>query len=198
MRPDARAARSSSASTPTSTRSAPSTAARRARAARGIEWVKGSAKDAADVARLVEGCDAVIAALGSTNSDPVCSTATRHVIAAAEGGGPRRYIAVSGAAVDAPEDKKGLTDKAFKLVMGTIFSGMLKDRQAELALVQGSSLLWTFARPPRLVNKPAQGSVQISLEKPQSTSLTRADLASFLVDQLEDERFHGLAPFVSN
>lgn len=164
----------------------------------GVEWVEGDVKDAASIKSLVEGCDAVIAALASTNSDPVCSTATRHVIAAAEDGGPRRYIAVSGAGVDAPGDEKGLPDKIIGALMKVVVGGMLKDRQAELALVQSSSLLWTFARPPRLTDGKAKGEVKVALTSPQSTSITRADLATFLVDQLEDERFHGLAPFVSN
>ena len=163
----------------------------------GVEQVSGHATDPADVAELVEGCDAVIAALASTNKDAVCSAATDAVIAAARNGGPRRYIAVSGAGVDAPGDAKGLPDKAIGVLMTLVVGGMLRDRQKEIEAVRASTLDWTFARPPRLTDGEAKG-YRTSLERPPSSALARADLASFLVDQLGSDEFVRAAPFVSN
>ena len=163
----------------------------------GAERVAGQATDAGDVAELVSGCDAVIAALASTNSEPVCSRASEAVVAAAANGGPTRYIAISGAGVDVAGDKKGLPDKAIGLIMKVVVGGMLRDRQRELALLQASKLDWTLARPPRLTDGDPKG-YRTSLERPPSTAITRADLAQFLVDQLETNEFSRRAPFVAN
>lgn len=163
----------------------------------GVEQVSGQATDPADVAALVEGCDAVIAALASSNKDAVCSQATEAVIAAARSGGPRRYIAISGAGVDAPGDAKGVPDKAIGVVMKLVVGGMLRDRQRELETVRASALEWTFARPPRLTDGAPKG-YRTSLKSPPSSAITRADLAAFLVDQLGSDEFVHAAPFVSN
>ena len=162
-----------------------------------IEQVRGEATNAANVASLVQGCDAVIATLASTNSDPVCSQAASAVIEAAQHGGPGRYIAISGAGVDAEGDQKGVPDKLIGLVMKVVVGGMLRDRQRELEMLQVSPLDWTLARPPRLTDGEAKG-YRTSLERPPSTAITRADLAAFLVDQLETTEFVRRAPFVSN
>ena len=163
----------------------------------GAERVEGQATEKADVARLVEGCDAVVAALASSNSDPVCSRATEAVIAAAGAGGPTRYVAISGAGVDMAGDKKGVPDKAIGLVMKVVVGGMLRDRQRELEMLQSSQLEWTLARPPRLTDGDPKG-YRTSLERPPSTAITRADLAQFLVDQLATDVFVRRAPFVAN
>ena len=163
----------------------------------GAERVEGLATEVADVARAVEGCDAVVACLASSNSEPVCSRATAGVIAAATDGGPRRYIAISGAGVDAPGDAKGVPDKLIGAIMKVVVGGMLRDRQRELGMVRESDLDWTFARPPRLTDGAPKG-YRTSLERPPSTAITRADLAAFLVDQLSSDAFSRAAPFVAN
>ena len=96
-----------------------------------------------------------------------------------------------------PGDQKGVPDKAIGLIMKVVVGGMLRDRQRELALLQASKLDWTLARPPRLTDGDPKG-YRTSLERPPSTAITRADLAQFLVDQLETNEFSRRAPFVAN
>ena len=162
----------------------------------GLEVVEGQATRDGDVARVVEGCDAVVASLASSNKEAVCSAATNHVIAAAKTGGPDRYLAISGAGVDRAGDAKGTGDKVVGAIMKVVVGGMLRDRQAELAALEASTLRWTLARPPRLVDGDAS-AYRTSLERPQASSVTRAAVAHFLLDALEKNEFVREAPFVS-
>ena len=159
----------------------------------GVTIAKGLATDKADVARALAGCEAVISCLASTNSEAVCSKATDAVIAA---NGPRRYLTVGGAGVDAEGDEKGFGDKVVGAIMKVVVGKMLADRQKELATLQSSTLEWTMARPPRLTDKPGR-DYRTSLQKPPSTAIGREALAAFLVDELEQGAFVRKAPFVA-
>lgn len=139
---------------------------------------------------------AVVSTLASGNRDPVCSTATRTLIAAA-GDRPLRYVVVSGAGVDVPGDAKALPDRMIGGLMRLVVGGMLKDRQAEHALLERSALAWTLLRPPRLTDGPATGQVAWRFETPASTQISRADLAAALVEALSRDDLVRRAPFVS-
>lgn len=112
--------------------------ARRDQAARaGVAWVRGDLGDAAALAALVEGADAVIHVAGLTNTpDPAAFeaanvTGTANVIAAMKQAGARRLVFVSSLSARKPELSAYGASKA----------------KAE-GLVEASGLDWTTVRPP--------------------------------------------------
>ncbi|WP_301750127.1 NAD(P)-dependent oxidoreductase [uncultured Erythrobacter sp.] len=112
--------------------------ARREQPARaGVEWVRGDLGDAAALAALVAGADAVIHVAGLTNTpDPAefeaaNVTGTANVIAAMKQAGGRRLVFVSSLSARKPELSAYGASKA----------------RAE-ALVEASGLDWTTVRPP--------------------------------------------------
>jgi uncharacterized protein YbjT (DUF2867 family) len=112
--------------------------ARREQAARaGVEWVRGDLGDAAALAALITGADAVVHVAGLTNTpDPAQFEAanvagTANVIAAMKAGDVRRLVFVSSLAARQP---------------GLSAYGASKAK-AE-ALVEASGLDWTTVRPP--------------------------------------------------
>lgn len=112
--------------------------ARREQAAlSGVEWVHGDLNDAAALAALVDGADAVIHVAGLTNTpDPAefeaaNVTGTANVIAAMKGAGAGRLVFVSSLSARMPELSAYGASKA----------------RAE-ALVEASGLDWTTVRPP--------------------------------------------------
>ena len=161
----------------------------------GVRFVRGEVGDPAALAPLLAETDAVVAALASTNKDPVCSTATRAVIEAANGS--VRYVTVSGAGVDADGDQKGVPDKLIGAVMRVVVGGMLRDRQEELALLKNSALQWTALRPPRLVDGAATGRIAWTFDRPANSKITRADLGAAVVEAIDRADLHGRAPFVA-
>jgi uncharacterized protein YbjT (DUF2867 family) len=112
--------------------------ARRDQAPRaGVEWVRGDLDDAAALAALVAGADAVIHVAGLTNTpDPAQFeaanvTGTAKVIAAMKGTGLKRLVFVSSLSARKPDLSAYGASKA----------------KAE-ALVEASGLDWTTVRPP--------------------------------------------------
>jgi hypothetical protein len=67
-------------------------------------------------------------------------------------------------------------------------------------LVTDSPLNWTIARFTRPTDGPATGTVRAGyLGRDRiRASITRADIASFLLDQTTDTRFQRAAPAISN
>ncbi len=138
--------------------------------------------------------DAVVSCLASSNKQPVCSQATAAVLSAKPN---VRYLTVAGAAVDQPEDRKGLPDKTIGMIMRIVAGGMLADRQKEIEMLRSSSARWTVLRPPRLVNDKPTGHWQVSYDRPAATWIDRGDLAAALLYAVEEQAFLNAAPFVA-
>jgi putative NADH-flavin reductase len=161
----------------------------------GGPFVMGMPGESDAVRRALDGAAAAISCLASNKGDGVCLKTTQSVIEVAPAG--FRYITLAGAAVDAAGDKKGLPDKIARGVMSLILGAMLRERQAELAALEASSLDWTMARPPNLTNGPRTGRAAVSFNKPASARISRADLAAALVEGLARPDFVRRAPFIA-
>jgi len=159
-----------------------------------LEVVEGDATDGSAVSRLVTGCDAVVSALGPTQArQDVCSSAARHVIAAQV----RRYVSVSGAGVDVPGDQKDLIGKLVSFMVRTVSPEVFRDKVLELKLLQESTVEWTLVRPPRLLDRPGTGKARTSLERSPGASVSRADLAAFVLRCAADDSLIRKAPFIA-
>lgn len=110
-------------------------------------------RDTAAVRRhLDRPLDAVAWCVGVTRqSGPtVGASALPAVIAAAEEQDGVRLVAVSGAAVDAPDDTKSMPARAVSALTRRLAGPVVSDKQAELHLLRNSTLSWSVVRPPRL------------------------------------------------
>jgi hypothetical protein len=68
------------------------------------------------------------------------------------------------------------------------------------AAVTDSDLDWTIARISNPTDKPAKGATRAGFLGRDSVgmAMTRADIATFLVDQLTDDTYLRAAPAISN
>jgi uncharacterized protein YbjT (DUF2867 family) len=162
----------------------------------GLAFRTGDVTSAEDIALALPGIDAVVSALASGNSDPVCSRAAEALIAVA-GGRALRFVSIAGAAVDAEGDAKGFADRAIGGIMKLVAGRMLADRQRELAILRASALDWTMLRPPRLTDGATTGAWQVTFDRPAGTQIARADLAAAAVEALGRSDLSRRAPFVS-
>ncbi len=159
-----------------------------------LEVMKGDVADLQAVRALVDGCDVVVSALGPTpGRKNVCSTAAGQVIAA----GVKRYVAISGAALDVPGDHKDFGGKVVSFLVRTLTPSLFHDKVREHAQLSASPVGWTLVRPPRLTDGPGTGIPRSSLERVLSTSISRVDLAAFTLKCASDASLVGKAPFVS-
>ncbi len=84
----------------------------------------------------------------------------------------------------------------FQLVFGRAY----EDKTRQEHLIKASSLDWTIARPGVLTNGPRSGRYQI-LEAPlqwRNGIISRADVAQFLVRQIDDRSYLWKAPVLVN
>jgi putative NADH-flavin reductase len=164
-----------------------------------VRWRVGDARDAAAVRDLVAGADAVVSALGPRKGDAMLHREVApHLISAMAATGVRRFVGVSGAGIDVPGDRKSGRDRLISVLIQRFGGEAVRDKAVERELWAASTLDWTLVRPPRLVDGPATGQVEHhAAHSPRRTSLSRADLAAFIVDLLEQPAYVRQAPLVA-
>ena len=163
-----------------------------------LDKVRGNALNRQDVEAALNGVDAVIQTLGVGLGDlfrPVhlFSDATRILVPAMEAQGIKRLICVTGfGAGDSRASISCLQRVPFQLVFGRAYD----DKTVQEQLIKHSSLEWTIARPGVLTNGRRTGQYKIIDDPSQWRSgiISRADVAEFLVRQIEDQTYLRKAP----
>jgi uncharacterized protein YbjT (DUF2867 family) len=153
-----------------------------------VRVVVGDATNAGDVRRALQGQAAVIDAIGgSTPYKPTRleTTAVHNVIGAMREQGARRLICVSAMGIG---DSRSQAPFWYKyLLMPTFLRGSTSDKTAMEQEVSESGLDYVIARPPILTDASPVGSVKVLTGSMTGHSITRADLANFLVEQLSTD-----------
>jgi uncharacterized protein YbjT (DUF2867 family) len=120
------------------------------------------------------------------------SRGTALVVAAMKGAGVRRLVVLS--AHGAGESRRSVGFLADKLVMSWPLRIPFEDHERQERLVRESGLDWVLARPTRLTNEPARGRfVRTAAVEKVPGSISRADVAAFLVEACETEAWVGKA-----
>nr|WP_127079851.1 SDR family oxidoreductase [Rhodomicrobium lacus] len=157
--------------------------------------VNGDALRAEDVAAAVKGVDAVIETLGAkaslamvTSHTRLFSDATRILIQSMESAGVKRLISVTGfGAGDSRQHMSLLQRLPFELLLGRVYA----DKAVQETIIRRSALSWVIVRPGILTSGPRTGRYKI-LDKPadwRNGMISRADVADFLVKQIEDDAY---------
>jgi len=165
-----------------------------------LETFAGDALSARDVRAALEGVDVVVQTLGITpRPDAVVrgtrlfSRATRVLVEAMEEAGVRRLVCLTGFGAGDSRNQGGcLYDLAFNLFLGRVYD----DKNVQEHLVRNSELDWVIARPGILTDGPATGRYRVLLDPKRWRGgfISRADVADFLVRQIDDDRYLKKAP----
>ena len=155
-----------------------------------LQKVSGDFHDAASVKSAVAGHDAVVITASATSlagfkaQPDYFSLGTGHAIAAMKALGVRRLVVLS--ALGTGESRALMPWVARKLVVDLILKLPFADHQVQEGLVRASDLDWVIARPGRLTNGPARHAYQKRTDLvPLPSSISRSDVAHFLVDACE-------------
>jgi len=160
----------------------------------------GDARNAVDVRAALAGCDAVIQALGIpagprmvTGPVDLFSAATRVLVPAMRDAGVRRLIAVTG--FGAGESRAAISPLqrlGFMLVFGRAYA----DKDVQERLIRESTLEWVIARPGVLTSGPATGRYRVLVRPDEWRNgiISRADVADFLVGQVDSDTYLRQAP----
>ena len=156
-----------------------------------VKVAKGDATNRADVDAAMQGQEAVIDTIGGKTpykDTDLESSAAAVITSSMKASGVRRLIATSMLGVGDSKDNAPLYAR---LLVSTFLRGADKDKLAMEAEVTSSGLDWTILRPAILNDDEATGNVQVIAEgtEEKAHKITRADLAEFIVQQLQADNY---------
>ncbi|WP_428483451.1 NAD(P)-dependent oxidoreductase [Rhodopila sp.] len=172
----------------------------RARDLPAADVIEGDARDEAALSRALDGCDAVISALGTGLSPfrevTLLSTATRALVAAMIRSGARRLVCITGMGAGDSRGHGGFLND--RLILPLLLRNVYKDKDRQEAAIRASSLDWVIVRPAVLNNEPPRGNVRAvaDLAGVHGGKIARADVARFVVDQLTTDTWLRRTPLI--
>lgn len=165
-----------------------------------LRVVQGSLpEDAQALAGALRGQDAVLSSLGLRNalrSNGLQQRSMQVLVPAMQAAGVRRLITVSANGVGDSHAASPLFPRImYRLLLGDIFA----DKQAGEDLVRASNLDWTFAYATLLTHGPRTGNYRAGehLELSGMPKISRADVADFVLKQLQDRAWSKKRPVIA-
>jgi putative NADH-flavin reductase len=141
----------------------------------------------------VAGNDVVVSLLAPRHERDarIYSEGTANLVAAMDASGVRRLFAVSAEGVRVARGTLPLGYRAVMLLPG--LDAVYEDIGLMEDAVMGSDLVWTLIRPAVLTDGPATDRYRTAIGDvvPGGLLVSRADLAAFLLDIVESDRFAG-------
>lgn len=169
----------------------------------GLRVIQGDVFDPEQVAAAIQGQDAIFTALGARTLGPndLLPKASANIIAGMKRHGLRRLIVLgaSGASGDAGKYSSGLQRLVLRVLKHTLLKYPFINSAIQQQQVEASGLDYTIVLPPRLTNGPAVGKYRMlpdGLPRGGAT-LSRADLAEFMLKQLSDPTWIRKTPYVA-
>jgi uncharacterized protein YbjT (DUF2867 family) len=158
-----------------------------------LQVLPGNAEDAAAVERTISGADAVITLISPNR------LAIGNILSAMKQHNVRRLVAAAGAGVPQPGDKPTAVNNFISALIKLISRRVYEEGVAYVQTIQASDRDWTIIRAPRLVDKPATGQFYVGpVDKEMGLTLSRADLADFVLRQVNSNSHLRSAPVVAN
>jgi putative NADH-flavin reductase len=154
-----------------------------------LNLVQGDIVDATAVAGAVAGHEAVISALGTRSGPPVLPEGTRNILAAMVQAGIRRSLWVSSFGVGDSIDQMGWVART--VIVNVFLKNAIAEKEIQERYIHESTGDWIIARPGGLTDGPLTGVYRVTgpNDKVGRPSISRADVADFLLKNLTDDRY---------
>src|ERR671921_1179752 len=160
--------------------------------------LQGNALDASEVEAAVAGQDAVLSALGTSSARPTTlfSESTHNLIGAMDKHGVRRLVCITGVGVG---DSKGHVGFLYdRIIRPFVVRNVYEDKERQEEAIQQSDLEWVIVRPARLTDEPAKGEYSVFLKGSyKAKTISRADVADFMLAQVKDGTYVHKTPVIS-
>ncbi len=168
-----------------------------------LQIIQGDLTDSAKVEETIRGTDAVVSLIGASSGSPddIKVIATRHIVAAMQKNNVKRFIRLGSApfGVFAEGDKLNFGRRLKASLAKTVMGTMVADERQSVRLTEQSDLDWTVVRAPFLNNEPPKGTYRVGhLGVDTGSSITRTDVAAFVLDELKNAKYVKQMPLVSN
>ena len=168
-----------------------------------LDKVSGNALDPDTIRNVLQDIDVVIQTLGVDFSPRLVfegtrlfSESTRILVDAMKASGVKRLITVTGLGAGDSRGHGGLLYDA--VVFPLLLKRVYDDKDVQEWIVKSSGLDWTIVRPGLLKNSPATGRYRVLTASKdwQFGAISRADVADFLVRQVNDRTLIGTTPLL--
>ncbi|HEY2725782.1 MAG TPA: SDR family oxidoreductase [Parafilimonas sp.] len=135
--------------------------------------------------------DAVLSALGSRDRKPTVmfSEGMQNIITAMNKYSVKRIVCISASAIETSPKLNFFVRMATKILQ-RILKNSYRDMMRMEQLLKQSNLNWTIVRPPRLTNGALTNNYRFAVNEwlQNCTSISRADLAHFMLQHVSDTK----------
>ena len=140
----------------------------------------------------------VLALLYTARTPPLLSNATKTIVGAMEREGVKLFVCESSLGVG---DSKGQLGAFYNyFVIPVLLGSVFADKELQEKVIQCSKVDWVIVRPGALTNGPKTGNYRAGFpvsDKSIRASISRADVADFMLRQLTDPTYLRKTPGVS-
>jgi len=167
-----------------------------------LKVIQGELADETLIESAVTGADAVISVLGprgGSKNRPI-TQGIQNIITAMKKQNVRRLVITSTLSAKDPNDLPDFKTKTLVNLVKLTMHDAYKDIVSAAETVRNSELDWTIVRLTMLNNNPKSGKVKAGYvgKGEVGTWISRADVADFMLKQVEDTEYLRQAPAISN
>lgn len=167
-----------------------------------LKVIQGELADESLIESAVTGADAVISVLGlrgGSKNKPI-TQGIQNIITAMKKQNVRRLVITSTLSAKDPNDPLNFKTKTLVNLVKLTMHDAYEDIVSTAETVRNSELDWTIVRLTMLNNNPKSGKVKAGYvgKGEVGTWISRADVADFLLKQVEDTEYLRQAPAISN
>ncbi len=165
-----------------------------------LEAIKGYVFDEKEVYEAVKGSDAVLSALGGSfdGTDKTRSLGLKNIVTQMEKAKVNRIVAVGGLGIlNADEDTMIIDTPNYP----EMYLPVGKEHLKAYFILQASTLDWTFVCSPDIINAEATGIFHTNANyppQPNSNKINAGDLAMFMLNELEQNKYINQRVGISN
>ncbi|MBM7602424.1 putative NADH-flavin reductase [Metabacillus crassostreae] len=165
-----------------------------------IEIVKGNAQNIEDIQKLLKGCHVVINTFGQPIKEtPIYSKVTGNILEVMTDVKIDRYITVSGGSLTIKGDKKSFLNRLGAKIFERLYSNLMKDKKEEWEILNRNHYIkWTLIRLPFIAEGPGKAIIKEDLTDMPGTKIMNQDIATFIINQIENLQYVKKAPFIAN
>lgn len=165
-----------------------------------LQLIQGALFDEQEVYHALNGCDAVLSALGGSfdGTDFTRSLGMKNIVKQMEKAGVKRIVGIGGMGVLDNEEGKYLLDSPDYPPQ---YLPVGKEHLKAYEVLKASSLDWTFVCPPDIIDDGPTGEFVTNADhapKPNNYKINAGDLALFMLNELEKRAYIGHRVGISN
>jgi putative NADH-flavin reductase len=161
-----------------------------------LKIVQGDVFNFADVEKAIIGQDTVLSALGNPTLKPnnTTSEGTRNIVKAMQVNDVKRFVCETSLGVGDSREQAGFFFS--KIIIPTLLKNAIADKEIQEQIIRESDVDWIIVRPGGLKDSPKTSKYRAGLDKSISGNIARADVAEFMLKQINSDQYLRKTPAI--